>query len=137
MLIQPSRWLAVMKGDMDSVLLQRKHPGRLALLRLRDAGMWILYPWLLTELALPLQPDAMALQPLIFRVLVYVPCWVLGLWLCSRGGLIGLKSLRRGRDPLPSILAVGLTLFTWSMFLGKLSTSSHLFQFVTTDWLLR
>ena len=137
MLIQPSRWLVLMKSDMDSVLLQRKHPGRFALLRLRDAGVWILYPWLLTELALPLQPDDMALQPLILRVLVYLPCWFLGLWLCSCAGLIGLKSLRRGRDPLPSIFAVGMMLFTWFMFLGKLSTSSHLFQFVTTDWLLR
>ena len=67
-----------MKGVMESLRFHRKHPGRLALLRLRDAGVWILYPWLLTELALPMQPDEMALQPLILRVLVYLPCWVLG-----------------------------------------------------------
>ncbi len=122
---------------MDSLRFHHKHPGRVALLRLRDAGVWILYPWLLTELALPMQPDEMALQPLILRVLVYLPCWVLGLWFCSSSGLIGMKSLRQGREPLLSGFAVGMALLTWTLFLGKLSNSNHLFQFVTTEWLLR
>ena len=119
---------------MDSLRFYRKHPGRVALLRLRD-GVWILYPWLLTELALPILTDEMALQPLILRSL-YISCWVLGLWFCSTSGLIGVKSLRQGREPL-SGFAVGMTLLTWTLFLDKLSNSSHLFQFVTTEWLLR
>jgi hypothetical protein len=126
-----------MKGVMESLRFHRKHPGRLALLRLRDAGVWILYPWLLTELALPMQPDEMALQPLILRVLVYLPCWVFGLGICSSGGLIGVKSLRQGKEPLLSVFVVGMTLLTWILFLGKLSTSNHLFQFVTSKWMLR
>ena len=126
-----------MKGVMESLRFHRNHPGRFALLRLRDAGVWILYPWLLTELALPLQPDDVAMQALILRVLVYLPCWMLGLWFCSTGGLIGVKSLRQGKDPLLSVFVVGMTLMTWILFLGKLSSSNHLFQFVTSVWLLR
>ena len=69
---------------MDSLRFHRKHPGRVALLRLRDAGVWILYPWLLTELALPMQPDEMALQPLILRVLVSPGSWGSGFWRTHR-----------------------------------------------------
>jgi hypothetical protein len=74
--------------------VSRRQPRAESLLRLRDAGIWILYPWLL------------------LRVLIYLPCWLIGLW-----------------------LAFALMLLCWSLFLIKLQSSRHLFQFVITTWL--
>ena len=115
----------------------RQHPGRVALLRLRDSGVWFVYPWLLMELALPLHPEETALQPLILRVLVYFPCWGSGLWLSSTGAMLGVKAMVRRRDVMPASIALTLTLFTWILILYKYSNSQHLFQFVTTPWLFR
>ena len=115
----------------------RQHPGHVALLRLRDAGIWFLYPWLLMELALPLHPEDTALQPLILRVLIYLPCWTSGLWLSSTGAVLGFRAMLRRCDVMPAVLSVVLTLSTWILVLEKCSSSRHLFQFVTTPWLFR
>ena len=115
----------------------RQHPGRVALLWLRDAGVWFVYPWLLLELALPLHPEETALQPLILRVLIYLPCWGYGLWLSSSGAVLGVKAMVCRRDVMPALMSLALSVFTWILILHKYSSSSHLFQFVTTPWLFR
>ena len=122
---------------MNLIRSLRQHPGRFALFRLRDAGVWFVYPWLLMELALPLHPEETALQPLILRVLIYLPCWGTGLWLSSTGAVLGVKAMLCRRDVMPALIALTLTLVTWILILFKYSSSRHLFQFVTTPWLFR
>ena len=85
-------------AGMEAMVLsksQQQHPGCIALMQLLNAGVWFLYPWLIMEMALPLHPEKTALQPLLLRVMVYLPCWARGTWLSSSGGLMALKSLRR------------------------------------------
>ena len=122
---------------MNEIYSLQKHPGRIALMRLRDAGLWFLYPWLLTEVALPLHGNETALQSLIFRVLVYLPCWLLGLCLSTRAGIMALKALRRGHDLIVSLMSVVIMVLTWLILVQKWFSARNLFEFVTTDWLFR
>ena len=106
-------------------------------MRLLNAGVWFLYPWLIMELALPLHPEETALQPLLLRIVVYLPCWSRGAWLSSSGGLMAIQALRKPANMIASFSAIFLNILVWIVFCTKINSSGNLFDFVTTKWLFR